>query len=131
MKNEALRILRYFFVGGTSAVVDIGLFSIFASFLGWPWLPVSIVTFLIGTSINYFLSIHFVFESGVRYGKHHEILGVFIVSGLALIANQIILYLSIEILHWHLIFSKCVATGLVFFLELFWQNLRSSPLRLP
>ncbi len=119
MKNEALRIVRYFFVGGTSAVVDIGLFALFASYIGWPWLPVSIATFIIGTTTNYFLSIHFVFESGVRYEKHHEILGVFIVSGLALIVNQTILYLSIELLHWHLIFSKCVATGIVFFWNYF------------
>ncbi|MBT8537124.1 GtrA family protein [Polynucleobacter paneuropaeus] len=110
-----MRIVRYLFVGGTAAVVDIGLFSLFAGYLGWPWIPVSVVTFILATLTNYFLSIQFVFESGARHKKHVEMLGVFIVSGLALLVNQVVLYLAIEILGWHLILSKIVATGIVFF----------------
>ena len=110
-----MRIVKYFFVGGAAAAVDIGLFSIFAGYLGWPWAPVSIATFILATLTNYFLSIQFVFESGARHKKHVEVFGVFIVSGLALLVNQIILYLAIEIFGWHLIFSKIVATGAVFF----------------
>ena len=110
-----MRIIKYFFVGGTAAVVDIGLFSIFASYLGWPWIPVSIVTFILATLTNYFLSIQFVFESGARHKKHVEVIGVFIVSSLALLVNQAVLYVAIEMLGWHLIFSKIVATGIVFF----------------
>lgn len=110
-----MRIVKYFFVGGAAATVDIGLFSIFAGYLGWPWVPVSIATFILATLTNYFLSIQFVFESGARHKKHVEVFGVFIVSGLALLVNQIILYLAIEIFGWHLIFSKIVATGAVFF----------------
>jgi putative flippase GtrA len=110
-----MRIVRYFFVGGTAAVVDIGLFSLFAGYLGWPWVPVSIATFILATLTNYFLSIQFVFESGARHKKHVEVLGVFIVSGLALMVNQVVLYLAIEIFGWHLILSKIIATGVVFF----------------
>jgi putative flippase GtrA len=110
-----MRIVKYFFVGGTAAVVDIGLFSVFASYLGWPWVPVSIATFILATLTNYFLSIQFVFESGARHKRHVEVFGVFSVSGLALLVNQIILYLTIEILGWHLIISKIVATVVVFF----------------
>jgi len=110
-----MRILKYFFVGGAAATVDIGLFSIFASYLSWPWIPVSIATFIFATLTNYFLSIRFVFESGSRYKKHIEVIGVFIVSVLALLVNQLALYISIEVFNWHLIFSKIVATGVVFF----------------
>lgn len=120
MKQELLRLTRYFFVGGISAVVDIGLFAIFASHLQLPWVPVSICTFIIATLVNYFLSIRFVFESGARFDKRrHEILGVFLVSSLALLVNQSILFLTIEMFGWHLIFSKCVATGCVFFWNYF------------
>ncbi len=110
-----MRIVRYFFVGGTAAVVDIGLFSLFAGYLGWPWIPVSIASFILATLTNYILSIQFVFESGSRYTKSIEIVGVFVVSGIALLINQLVLYLAIEMLHWHLILSKIVATGAVFF----------------
>jgi len=120
LKKELPRLMRYFFVGGISAVVDIGLFAIFASHFGLPWIPVSICTFIIGTLVNYLLSIRFVFKSGARFDKRrHEILGVFLISGLALLVNQSILFLSIEIFHWNLIFSKCLATGCVFFWNYF------------
>jgi putative flippase GtrA len=110
-----MRIVRYFFVGGASAAVDIGLFSIFASYLGWPWLPVSFATFIAGTLTNYFLSIKFVFESGARHKKHVEIIRVFAISTLALFVNQLVLYIAIEVFSCHLIFAKILATGFVFF----------------
>jgi len=47
-----MRLIRYFFVGGAAATVDIGLFSIFANILGFSWLPVSICTFLLGPAIK-------------------------------------------------------------------------------
>ena len=117
-----MRIVKYFFVGGVASVVDIGLFSIFSGYLGWPWVPVSIVTFMLATLANYFLSIKFVFESGARHQKHVEVLGVFIVSSLALLVNQATLYFAIEVLGWHLIISKIFATGFVFFWNYFGRS---------
>jgi len=117
-----MRLLRYFFVGGAAAAVDIGLFSLFANHLGLPWLPVSICTFLCATLVNYLLSIRFVFESGIRHKKHVEVLGVFAISTLALLVNQVVLYIAIEQLGWHLIFSKVVATGAVFFWNYFGRS---------
>ena len=114
-----IQLLRYFFVGGVAAICDIGLFFIFAGYLGWPWFPVSIVTFIIATFVNYFLSIRFVFESGARYKKHVEIAAVYFVSALALAVNQLVLYSTIEVLGWHLLVSKVVATGTVFFWNYF------------
>ena len=110
-----MHLIKYFFVGAIAAVIDISLFSIFAGYFGWPWLPVSIATFSLATLLNYFLSIGFVFKSGSRYKKHVEIVGVFLVSGLALALNQLVLYLLIELLGWHLIISKILATISVFF----------------
>ena len=59
-----MKIVKYFFVGGTAAAVDIVIFSIFAGYFGLPWIPVSIFTFILATFISYFLSIRFVFQSG-------------------------------------------------------------------
>ena len=109
-----MKIVRYFFVGGISAFIDIGLFTLFASYLKFPWAIVSLITFTIATLANYFLSIRFVFESGTKYKKHYEILGVFIISTVALLLNQMFLYLFIEAMKLHLVFSKCIATGILF-----------------
>ena len=110
-----MKIVKYFFIGGISATIDFGLFSFFVAYLGWSWVAVSVATFILATFINYFLSIIFVFQSGVRYRKNQEIVGVFIISSLALVINQITLYLSIEILEMNLIISKIFATGVLFF----------------
>jgi putative flippase GtrA len=109
-----MKILRYFFVGGIAAAIDISLFAIFANYLKFPWTIVSVITFIIATFTNYFLSIRFVFESGSRYKKHHEILGVFIVSTLALLLNQLFLFLFIEKMNVHLVIAKCITTGMLF-----------------
>ena len=109
-----MKILRYFFVGSISAVIDISLFAIFASYFKFPWAIVSIITFIIATLANYFLSIIFVFKSGLKYKKHHEIIGVFLIGTIALLLNQIFLYLFIEKMNIHLIIAKCLTTSMLF-----------------
>ena len=109
-----MKIVRYFFVGGISAIIDISLFTIFAGYFKFPWFIVSVITFIIATLVNYFLSIRFVFESGSRYKKHHEILGVFIVSTLALLLNQMFLFIFIEKLNVNLVIAKCITTSILF-----------------
>lgn len=117
-----MRLLKYFFVGGAAAICDIGLFSIFAGYFSFPWFFVSMASFIFATLVNYLLSIQFVFESGARHKKHVEIAAVYFVSALALIVNQLVLYFSIEVLGWHLIASKVLATGTVFFWNYFGRS---------
>ena len=109
-----MRLLRYFCVGGVAALIDISIFYFCTNFLHWPWLPVSVASFIIATLFNYFASIKFVFKSGVRYAGHIELIGVFFVSFIALIVNQLILFLLIEIAGCNLLLSKLTATGMVF-----------------
>ena len=111
-----MKIVHYFFVGGAAAAFDISFFYLGAGIFGLPWFPTSIATFLVATTLNYFLSIRFVFESGVRFkSKRVELLGVVLVSTACLGINQAILYVAIEILQLHLLLAKCLATGIVFF----------------
>lgn len=110
-----MRIIKYFFVGGTAAIIDVGLFSILTVIFHLPWLPVSIFSFVLATLGNYFLSVQFVFKNGSKFGKkHQEIIGVFVVSILALLINQLVLYIFIEYLYANLVISKVIATGTVF-----------------
>ena len=69
-----MKIFRYAGVGATAAVVDFLIFAIFAKLLNFNYLAVGAVGFIIATTINYFLSVRFVFESGVRFGFKKEIL---------------------------------------------------------
>lgn len=67
-----MKVIRYFIVGGIAGVVDLGLYTIFAIYLGFHYLYVACFTFLAATTINYLLSIRHVFESGARFSKEKE-----------------------------------------------------------
>lgn len=112
---EARRLARYFVVGGVAAVVDIGLFLLFAQYLEFPYLRVAAGTFVVATLVNYALSVRYVFVSGKRFGRRWEIALVFLVSAVGLAINQAILAGCVEYLRLPLLASKLVATGTVFF----------------
>jgi putative flippase GtrA len=107
-------IVRYFFVGGTAALVDWGLFGVFAILLGLPWFPVALVSFLVATYVNYVLSVRIVFRSGARFSTRHEVAMVFAASAAGLLVNQAMLWILIEREHWNMLLGKIQATGVVF-----------------
>ena len=53
-----MRLVRYLFVGSAAALVDIGLFTVFARVLGYNYLIVAACTFIVATGVNYGLSEH-------------------------------------------------------------------------
>lgn len=111
----SMKIIKYFFVGGVAAAVDIGLFAIFAKWLGYHYLVVGTTSFVVATLVNYLLSIRHVFESGVRFSKHHEIVLIYVVSAVGLGVNLLALYICIDGIEMELMMSKIVANGVVFF----------------
>ena len=109
-----MRIVRYFFVGGAAAGVDLALFTLFAKVLGYNYLAVAACTFAVATAINYVLSVRHVFESGVRFTRNREIGLVFLVSAVGLLINQAALFSAVSVFRLPLIASKIVATAIVF-----------------
>jgi putative flippase GtrA len=116
---EARRLARYFAVGGVAACVDIGLFVLFAGHFEMPYLRVAAATFVAATLVNYWLSVRFVFVSGLRFRRRWEIALVFLVSAIGLALNQAILALCVESAQVALLPAKVAATGAVFFWNYF------------
>ena len=110
-----MKIVKYAAVGAVAAVTDFLIFAIFAKLLDFNYFLIGAIGFIIATVVNYFLSIRFVFESGVRFGLQKEISLVFLISFIALGVNQIVLYVGIGILGWEMLLTKLFATGAVFF----------------
>lgn len=110
-----MKVVSYFFVGATAAIVDIAVFGVLVKFFQLPWFQVAIFSFVLATAVNYILSIRFVFESQVRFSRHQEISLVFFVSAVGLVFNQFFLWIFIE--QWLLdeVVSKIMASGAVFF----------------
>jgi len=110
-----MKIVRYFFVGGVAATIDIGIFSFAVKELEFDWFLVALFSFVLATAVNYLLSIRYVFESAIRFQKQAEVSLVFLVSGIGLVINQSVLWLLIEMAGIDAVVSKLIATGTVFF----------------
>ena len=105
--------VKYFFVGGVSALVDFLIFCLFFNLFN-NWFIAGILSFFIAITANYYLSINFVFNSGNKFKKLHEIYLVFFVSFIGFVLNQIILFFFIEAFILNVYLSKIIATSLVF-----------------
>ena len=108
------RIVRYFGVGAVAAAVDISLFALFAGYFRYPYLVVGCFTFILATAVNYELSVRFVFQSGVRFARRHEVMLVFAISAVGLALNQAMLYVGVGVMQANLVLAKVFATGCVF-----------------
>lgn len=111
------RIVKYFFAGGCAAAVDIGIFLALIS-LGLHYWLAAILSFIIATAANLFLSVHFVFPDR-RTSRTQAALGVYLISGVGLLLNLFILWIGIEQLGSSPVAAKLTATGLVFFWNYF------------
>ena len=110
-----MRILKYFIVGGVSALADIAIFSCGVYLLHGSYLLYGVAGFTVATAINYFLSVRFVFASGARFRKLTELALVFFVSTIGLLFNQLTLFLMIGRIGIEPILAKLTATAVVFF----------------
>ena len=104
----------YFVVGGVAAAFDLVFFLLFCTWLGFNYLLVGVLGFILATLVNYALSIRWVFESGRRFGRRSEIAAVYLVSLIGLGLHSIVLLVAVSRIGMDKLFGKLVATGLVF-----------------
>lgn len=109
-----MKIVRYFFVGGTAAAVDLLLFALLTLVFGVHWFYAAAISFVPATAVNYLLSIRFVFGSQARFARRSEIALVFAVSAVGLAFNELLLWIAIDGLGIPLLVSKVFASGGVF-----------------
>lgn len=114
LKNRIPDFVRYFFVGGVAASTDLLIFYVFAKQLGYNYILITVLGFLVATFVNYVLSIKFVFDSGARFERRAEIALTYIVSAIALIVHVAVLYTFIDVLSFEKMLSKLVAIGSAF-----------------
>lgn len=108
-------VARYFVVGGCCAAIDLAIFAGLTAGLGVHWFSSALFSFLIATTVNYRLSIAFVFDQGARFSQRREIGLVFLASAIGLGFNQLALWIGYAWLGIDLYVAKILATGAVFF----------------
>ena len=107
-------VVKYFFIGGVAAAIDLVLFWLFADVLQYKYLLVGVFTFIVSTGANYLLAARFVFVSGIRFERHKEVFLVYLISAIGLAVNLAVLYITYDLFEIHLMMSKIIASGAVF-----------------
>jgi putative flippase GtrA len=117
-----VKIIRYFLIGSIGASIDLVIFSTAILYFRLPWFAASLASLIISTLAGYFLSIRFVFQSGIRFKMHQEIFGVLVISAIAFVMHQALMYMLIEILSIQIILSKILVIGLMFLFNYFCRS---------
>ena len=110
-----MKLLRYFGVGGISALVDFALFAYLVNTFGHAqWFGAAAASFVVATLVNYVLSVRMVFSAGARFERTTEVLLVFAASAGGLAVNQAGVWLCYQVAGWNLWLAKIIATASAF-----------------
>lgn len=113
--NVWIQLFRYFFVGGTAFVVDFGLLWMLTDWGGLHYLLSAALSFTAGLTVNYVLSVLWVFRDHTLHSRAAEF-AAFVVIGLAgLGMNEAIIWCATGLLGLHYLASKIISTAVVFF----------------
>lgn len=110
-KNSRIQFFRYIFVGGFSAIADAGTLFIFTSGFGVHYLLSATLGFLVGTIVNYTLSVIWIFQTTGR--RKTEIILFTLIGAGGLCLNLLILWVLVSKLGVFYMLAKLVSVSLV------------------
>lgn len=113
--NVWIQLFRYFFVGGTAFVVDFGLLWMLTEWCGLHYLLSAALSFAAGLTVNYVLSVWWVFNAHVLRSRTAEFVAFLLIGLAGLGMNEAIIWCATELLGRHYLASKVISTAVVFF----------------
>lgn len=117
--NTLIQLFRYTFVGGIAFIFDFGSLYVLTEIYNIHYMISAAIAFLIGLSINYYLSIVWVFKKRSLKSKSLEF-SIFMLIGLVgLILNELFIWIFTEIANIYYLNSKILSTFLVYLWNFF------------
>jgi putative flippase GtrA len=110
--STRIQFFRYFFVGGSSAVVDFCVYITLLHF-GVHYLLAQMGAYCVGFVWNYVFSILWVFQSSKKFVK--EITITFIITAFGLLWTELLLFGMVDFVGLGEIVAKLIATAIVLF----------------
>ena len=111
--NTIIQFVRYIFVGGIAFIVDIGSLYVFTDIFDIYYLFSAAIAFILGLTVNYILSITWVFSKRKIRSKQFEF-GIFVIVGVVgLGINEFIIWFFTEYLHFYYLVSKIFSASVV------------------
>lgn len=110
--NIIIQFFRYGFAGGVAFLVDFGLLYVLTEFLHIHYLISAALSFIPGVTVNYLLSIWWVFNRRVLKKKSAEFIFFTLIAIGGLILNEIFMWFFTEIVGCYYLLSKIISTAL-------------------
>ena len=107
-----IQFFRYFFVGGSSAVVDLAVFTVLVTAFDLHYAVAAFVGYMMGLAWNHLLSVLWVFQAS----KHSRSKEIMIVVGIAiggLLWTWLLLYVMIDLMGIHEVAAKMISQVIV------------------
>lgn len=105
---------RYFVVGGICTVLDMAaLFSI-THFLKVEYIFSSVISFMMGATLNYFLCTSWIFDIRLIENRHHEFIYYLLITAFVLAVNTAMMWWFTAILGFYFMVSKIAAVFVTF-----------------
>lgn len=111
LKNETItQAAKYFIVGGFCTVLDFAMLFVLTHFAGLNYLTSSIISFMSGTVLNYFLCTFWIFMIRVVENRHQEFLYYVMITAIGLGLNTLLIWSFTEFIGIYFLISKLLAT---------------------
>ncbi len=96
LKNQ---IIKFGIVGFTCFFIDMLVFNFCSEILNFHYMIAGVFGFTISVTVNYLLSMKFVFERKEDAKRHREFIVFVILSGIGLLINSFFMYLFVDIIY--------------------------------
>ena len=109
--TTSIQFFRYLFVGGSSALVDLGVFTLLVKYVGMDKYSAAFVGYMTGLTWNYLTSLLWIFES--KHNRAREIMTVILIAIGGLLWTWLLLYLMVDIGNLDPVIAKAISQILV------------------
>ncbi len=107
------QLVRYIMVGVFTASLDFLTLYILVEYNITDYLIAAAIGFILGSSLNYLISIKWVFYSGKFKSRFGEFLLFIILTSIGLVINQLVMYLSVTSLQMFYMAAKVLSLFVV------------------
>lgn len=115
LESETVKqVAKYLIVGGVCTVLDFALLFFLTNYLDIKYLTSSVISFITGTILNYFLCTSWIFRVRIIKNRTHEFIYYLIITGVGLSVNTLMIWSLTEIFSLYFMISKLFATMVTF-----------------
>jgi putative flippase GtrA len=97
-QDRIIQLARFIIAGGSTATLDFFLYWFIVQVVGWHYILAVTISFIVASTVNYFISIIWVFFNGKFKSKMSEYLIFLFFTALGLVLNYVVLYIGVELL---------------------------------